>query len=256
MASWFLYSFRKPTSGIMTSGWTSTPFLLHEAGRLEDGAGLHGRDLGIDDSQAAAPMTEHRVHFVQLFHAARDRASTPRTWPALGPAPAARRWCSERNSCSGGSSKRIVTGRPGISRNRPAKSLRWNGRILASAFSRPLRVGHDHLADFGEMVEEHMLGAAQADPLGPEGDRHSGLVGQVGIGADPHLAVIVDPGHQLGVPAVRFGVFRLHRLVDQHLDDFAGLRRHLAFVDFAREAIDADLSPGLRVLPLTVIVPL
>ena len=42
-----------------------------------------------------------------------------------------------RNSCNGGSSRRIVTGSPFIALNSPAKSSRWNGKSFASAFSRP-----------------------------------------------------------------------------------------------------------------------
>ena len=46
--------------------------------------------------------------------------------------------CSERcrcdrNSFSGGSSNRIVTGRPSIARKIPAKSCRWNGSSLSTA---------------------------------------------------------------------------------------------------------------------------
>ena len=41
------------------------------------------------------------------------------------------------NSCSGGSSRRIVTGRPLISRNMPSKSPRCIGSSLASALRRP-----------------------------------------------------------------------------------------------------------------------
>ena len=50
----------KPTSGIMTSGMTVDADFLHVAGGLEDGPGLHPRDLGIDDAQAAAAVAEHR----------------------------------------------------------------------------------------------------------------------------------------------------------------------------------------------------
>jgi hypothetical protein len=42
-----------------------------------------------------------------------------------------------RNSWSGGSRSRIVTGRSPISRKMPTKSPRCMGRILASAFFRP-----------------------------------------------------------------------------------------------------------------------
>jgi hypothetical protein len=52
-----------------------------------------------------------------------------------------------RNSCSGGSSRRIVTGRPAMMRNSAVKSSRWKGSRRASAVRRPFLVlGHDHLA--------------------------------------------------------------------------------------------------------------
>mmetsp|Transcript_5280 Transcript_5280/g.16764 ORF Transcript_5280/g.16764 Transcript_5280/m.16764 type:complete len:205 (-) Transcript_5280:1501-2115(-) len=41
------------------------------------------------------------------------------------------------NSCSGGSSRRIVTGRPCMARKMPVKSPRWSGRIFSRAFWRP-----------------------------------------------------------------------------------------------------------------------
>ena len=41
-----------------------------------------------------------------------------------------------RNSCSGGSSRRIVTGKPAISRKMPTKSPRCSGSSLSRAFSR------------------------------------------------------------------------------------------------------------------------
>ena len=42
-----------------------------------------------------------------------------------------------RNSCSGGSSSRIVTGRPSIASKIPMKSCFWNGSSSASAALRP-----------------------------------------------------------------------------------------------------------------------
>ena len=66
-------------------------------------------------------------------------------------------------------------------------------RLLASSG----RLGQDHLAHLGDVVEEHVLGAAQADALGPEGDRLGRLVRLVGVGADLQLAVLVGPVHQL-----------------------------------------------------------
>ncbi len=48
------------------------------------------------------------------------------------------------------------------------------------------RVGQDHLAHRADLAlaEEHVLGPAEADPLGPEGDGVGRLVGLVGVGPD------------------------------------------------------------------------
>ena len=115
-------------------------------------------------------MAEHRVELVQL--ASRGRRSLPR----IGAHRASRlrrsppRLCG-RNSCSGGSSRRMVTGRPAMISNSSTKSSRCIGSSLASAARRAcLVVGQDHLAH-GEdalVLEEHVLGAAQADALGAE----------------------------------------------------------------------------------------
>ncbi len=97
----------------------------------------------------------------------------------------------------------MVTGRPAIARKRPAKSSRWKGSIFANAASRVGRVlGHDHFAHLGDVIEEHVLGAAQADALGAEGDRLGGLVGQVGVGANPQLAMLLGPVHHLLITAI------------------------------------------------------
>ena len=73
-----------------------------------------------------------------------------------------------RNSCSGGSSRRIVTGRPAIASKIPSKSACWSGRSRSSARA-PLLLarGHDHLAHDRQPVlgHEHVLGAAEADAL-------------------------------------------------------------------------------------------
>ncbi len=44
------------------------PFLVQPAGRLDDGASLHLGDLRVRDAEPHAPMTEHRVEFVELLH--------------------------------------------------------------------------------------------------------------------------------------------------------------------------------------------
>ena len=117
-------------------------------------------------------MAEHRVQLVQRVDAL--RAPLP---------PACRSRCASssnsaavfgRNSCSGGSSRRMVTGRPSMTRNSSTKSSRCIGSSLASAARRPSASSRqDHLAhrDDAVVVEEHVLGAAQADAFGAEPTR-------------------------------------------------------------------------------------
>ena len=69
-------------------------------GGAEDRLDLHLVDLGVEDPQAHAARAEHRVDLLQRRG-------------AVAPAgPRAARRGAGRNSCSGGSSRRIVTGRP------------------------------------------------------------------------------------------------------------------------------------------------
>ena len=63
-----------------------------------------------------------------------------------------------------------------------------------------LVVGEDHLphGDDPLVAEEHVLGAAQADPLGAELAGLGGVLGRVGVGADLERADLVGPVHQRG----------------------------------------------------------
>ena len=98
-------SFLKPTSGIMTSGLTLMPFLRHVAAASKMARACISVISGIDDAQAAAAEAEHRVEFVQFMHAAGDLVG------ARCPACSASAFCwpcsCGRNSCSGGSSRRM-----------------------------------------------------------------------------------------------------------------------------------------------------
>ena len=63
-------SSRVIASGIMISGWTSTPSFATATRGLEDGAHLHLVDLGVRDREAAAAVAEHRVELVQVLRRA------------------------------------------------------------------------------------------------------------------------------------------------------------------------------------------
>ena len=93
-----------------------------------------------------------------------------------------------------------MTGSPSIAWKMPTKSSRWIGSSFASARSRPARVvGEDHLAHRVDAValEEHVLGAAEADALGAELARD--LARRRGVSALARTfrrADLVGPAHQ------------------------------------------------------------
>ena len=72
-----------------------------------------------------------------------------------------------RNSCSGGSISRTVTGRPSIAAKISTKSSRCSGSSASSAaVALVVGVGQDQPLDqLPPVAEEHVLGAAQADAL-------------------------------------------------------------------------------------------
>ena len=103
-----------------------------------------------------------------------------------------------RNSCSGGSSSRTVTGSPSMASRMPRKSSRWtDAQLLEGLGLLGRRVGQDHPPHHRQPVlaQEHVLGAAQADPLGAQAAGVGGVVAGVGVG--PHgqvaLADVVGP---------------------------------------------------------------
>ena len=97
-----------------------------------------------------------------------------------------------RNSCSGGSSVRIVTGSPSIALKTPAKSSRCIGSsFLQSAIADgPSRCRQNHRAHVPNLLfaEEHMLGAAKTDSFRPKRPRLNRIPRNVCIGTNLHLA--------------------------------------------------------------------
>ena len=86
--------------------------------------------------------------------------------------------------------------------------------------------GEDHLAHRDDAVglEEHVLGAAEADALGAEIARRAGIERRFGIGAHLHAADRIGPCHDGGEIA---GKLRLDG-------------RHLALHHLAGRAVDGD----------------
>ena len=220
----------------MTSGTTGLPVRLRGLDRrLEDRARLHLGDFRIGDGEAAAAEAEHRIELVQAPW--RDRASFFGSTPIAAATSAISSSPCGRNSCSGGSSSRIVTGRPSMISNSSTKSLALHRQQLGERrAARRLVVGEDHLAHRADavLVEEHVLGAAQPDALGAELHRGARVGRRVGVGAHPQLARLVGPAHQRGELAGQRRLDHRH-LAGQHLagravdgDDLAALERRVA----------------------------
>ena len=151
---------------------------------------------------------------------------------------------SGRNSCSGGSSSRTVTGSPSIDSNSSMKSAFCSGSSAPSAASRSSSVSAriSRSTSLAALAEEHVLGAAQADALGAEPAGAGGVLGVVGVGPHPQPAHPVgvghDPVHGLDqfVGVVGAGVHpALEVLHDRGRHD-----GHLAEVDLAGGAVDGD----------------
>src|SRR5207249_2594233 len=68
------------------------------------------------------------------------------------------------------------------------------------------RAGEDRLAHGADLplAEEHVLGAAEAHALGPEGERVGALVGLVRVGAHAEAACLVMPPRAVKMPWAAF----------------------------------------------------
>ena len=182
------------SSIIVPTGCVDARRLLgpHSLGQLAQPAQLFGeadeRVHDLDERRVAGPLARRRGP------RARSRAPASRRSPgtgaragsracrasgspraARGSAPASARRSPRprggRNSCSGGSSRRIVTGRPAIASKISSKSACWNGQQPVER-SAPVgfAVRQDHLLHDRQplVAEEHVLGAAEADALRAE----------------------------------------------------------------------------------------
>ena len=104
-----------------------------------------------------------------------------------------------RNSCSGGSSRRIVTGSPRHDAEQRSEIGALGRQQLCERGAAAVRIGgHDHLAhrDDAFVVEEHVFGATKADPFGAEAERRLGIARRLGVGADAQAPRIVRPAHE------------------------------------------------------------
>jgi hypothetical protein len=190
----------------MISAFTATALGLHVQRRLEDGAGLHLGDLGVGDAQPAAAVAQHGVELVQVLHAHADLA--PGDTPICCAITAGRPRRAARI--------RAAAGRAGGSSPaaRPWRGTGLRSRCAASAAAWPapcaagLVVGQDHLAHGVDAfaLEEHVLGAAQADAGGAEAPGHLALLRACRRWRAPPAACAVGQRHQLAEVAAELGV--------------------------------------------------
>ena len=192
---------------------------------LEDRAGLHLVNLRIGDAEPAAAMAEHRVRLGQLGE--RGGASPRHPMPSASATSANSSSACGRNSCSGGSSRRMVTGSPAMIAEQLDEIVALGRQQLVErAAAARLVLGQDHLAHSADPlgVEEHMLGAAEADALGAELARGFGVERRLGIGA--HASRRLWSAQSISVREIA-GQLRLDR-------------RHRAEQDLAGRAVERD----------------
>ena len=170
--------------------------LFHLQRRLEDGADLHLIDFRIGDAQPATPVAEHGIGLVQFLRPALQ----------LGGVEALRD--RQRIDLGVGVGDELVqrrveqahgdrqAGHDGEQFNEIGLLERRDLRQRQTAAG--LVIGQDHLAHGGDagVVEEHVLGPAQADTLGPEATSRLRIQRRLGIGAHLQASDLVGPGHQ------------------------------------------------------------
>ena len=209
----------------MISGLHLDAFLFHAAGRLEDGPRLHPGDLGkeMPRRQPRCPS----IGFIS-WRSATLRATTRGSTPAWRATHSRSFSPCGRNSWSGGSSVRIVTG-PRAHRAEEADEVLALHRedLVERALAVLGLVREDHLAHRRDALaaEEHVLRAAEADAFGAERDRVRGLVGLVGVGAHLQPPRLVGPLHERRVALVDLALLRVERAVEEDLQDLRRLRR-------------------------------
>ncbi len=176
---------------------------------LKEGAELGLSDFGIDNAEAHATQTHHRVHFVEGVDALLDFLEADATL------------FGEGLLLLFGMRHELVQGRVHEAEGQRF-AIQDLQRALGSVLDVRLKfgqgshalfggVGQDHVAQLGQrlfavLAVEHVLDAEQADTFGAEVDGVLGIFRVVGVGADTHLAVLVDQGHKLLEQRVLGGV--------------------------------------------------
>jgi len=233
----------------MPDFWTS-------AAASKMAAGLHLGDFGIHDAQSAPAETKHRVELVEFLHALLDLLD--RYTHLIGDFLLAFRIVVVRQELVQWRIEEADGGRIAL------QGLEDAGEILLlvrqQLGERLFPVGHvigeDHLAHGLDTValEEHVLGAGQADARRAEGE---GVLVCSGVSALVRTWRRVALAHQsMSVLNIRYVslFFGSRRLIDQHLDDLGRRGRNLPAIDIAGGAVDGEEVAFLEGLALCVTV--
>ena len=161
----------------------AAPLRAHRC--LEDRAALHLGDLGI-----LMPSRHPRwpsIGFVSRSDSTMRRSSS-RGMPSVRASSLPSSPPCGRNSCSGGSSRRIVPGAVHRLEDSFEVAALHRQQLGQRAPPSGLVARDDHLAHRVDAValEEHVLGATEPDALGAEAARDARIVRRVGVGA--HLS--------------------------------------------------------------------
>ena len=222
-------------------GFDLDAFLLDEGGGLEDGAGLHLGDLGIANAEPAAAEAEHGIELVELVDARLDpldgHADLLREVRLL--VPGVRKEFMQRRIEEADRHRVALEGAEDA-----GEVVALVGEDLGEGDPAGLNsLGEDHLAHGVDAValEEHVLGAAEADAAGAERDGDLGLRGRVGVGPHLELGGLRAPFHELLEALILLGLLGGRIIVQQAGDDLGRGGLDLARVDFAGGAIDREV---------------
>ncbi len=215
----------------------ATPLRAHR--RLEDRASLHLRDLRIDNAKATPAKPEHRIRLAERLDDAIELVAreAERAREALRVLSAVREELVQRRV--------EQANRDGTAIHRLEDPLEV-GTLHGEEFRQgapasALIPGDDHLAHPRDPIalEEHVLGAAEPNALGPEVPRDAGVLRSVGVGAHLKCASFVGPRQKPRVGDIHARIRAAH-LSRQHPNDIARDRGQITAEHAPRRAVEGD----------------
>ena len=217
------------------------PFMLHTAGRLDDGANLHGGNFRVKDAESASAQTKHGIAFMQVidtrsyrFHALADFSCQSLDFAdGMGQKLVQRRIKQSDGDRSG---------THGLEKSVEIFALDRE-QFVECCFTAFDIVCKNHLPHGVDFIaaEEHVFRATKSDTFGTEGYGIFSLIGLIGIGADAELAAAIGPLHKLVVESPYGGIFRFQGFVDKDLDDFRVSGWYLSGDDLPGSAVNREI---------------